>query len=128
MKNILNSYNKIDREYLEQTMNFLAIIGASCEIETAEQFKAWCDAELAKRDEREAKAKAAEAKKIAKEAEKAEAKGMTAEEYKEYTKKRNLMKRYESEARKIEKQIEELKKELAYKVRRAEELHKEIGE
>ena len=84
MKNILNSYNKIDREYLEQTMNFLAIIGASCEIETAEQFKAWCDAELAKRDEREAKAKAAEAKKIAKEAEKAEAKGMTAEEYKEY--------------------------------------------
>jgi electron transfer flavoprotein alpha subunit len=80
-------------------------------IET-ERYRNWVREEQAKDKEKEARRKA---RKAERDAEKMRELGLTAEEYKEYQKKKAKITRYKREVRQMKEQIAELEKQIAYK-------------
>ena len=118
---ILANYTEEEQKEIRIATTFMAIAGASSIPTTDEEFKAFCDEILKAKADRIEKEKEAKEKRENKELQKATEMGLTIEEYKKYT--NNVR-----NAKRVAKEIEELKKELARKQAYLKRLNKEALE
>jgi hypothetical protein len=116
---ILAQYTEEVREELKVGMMFLAMAGASNAPKTDEEFQAWCEEIITKKAEEEAKKNKAKETKLANEIKKATEMGLTLEEYKKF-------KNAERNAKRVAKEVKELKADLARKQAYLKRLEKEI--